>query len=76
MNDKTQWTRFADHPEIPADAEVVALARSSKCQNGELCDKPRVAVFKRPSWGWSPVIGWELFWVVPKELHWLTRVEA
>ena len=51
MNDKTQWTRFADHPEIPADAEVVALARSSKCQNGELCDKPRVAVFKRPSSG-------------------------
>lgn len=68
------WTRFADHPAIPADAEVVALARSSKCQTGELCDKPIIQVFKRPSWGWSAVYGWELFCVIPSELQWMTQI--
>lgn len=76
MDNNTQWTRFADHPEIPGDAEVVALAQSSKCATGELGGKPFVRIFSRPPTGWSPIVGWELFWIVPKDMHWLTRIGA
>lgn len=69
-----KWIRFADHPEVPPDAKVVAFARSSKCQTGELCGKPIISVIQRPTNGWSPVIGWELFFVVPSELHWIAQL--
>lgn len=77
MNTETKWTRFADVPEIPADAEIVALARSSKCYNGELDGQPDIEVFRRNQMTndkWQPVVGWELFKVIPKELAWLSVI--
>ncbi len=72
--EEQQWTRFADCQRIPDDAEIVALARSSKCDTGELDGQPLISVFRRFKDGWPEVIGWELFWVVPQELHWLIQI--
>lgn len=68
-----KWKRFAEH-KIPKDAEVVAFARSYKCETGELRGKPIIHVFRRFDNGWPEVIGWELFMVIPKRFHWITEV--
>ncbi len=66
MENELKWIKVKEFPFIQEPAFCVAFSNTSKSL---------VQVIERPSGGWSKIVGWDDYCVLPEYLWWTANIK-